>query len=586
MPDIKTLQISYPDFRFGEVIDPEQIDANNSELMNKINEITPVLNISKTNSDNNTQLYSDLNSSMSQYKTDISNEVDTLSSNFNVLNNSMTSYKNDITSKQNSLEQRQNQVIAGVTSDSEIQDSRVSYDGVSYTTLGEHLRALGNQLKDISYKSITEYKQDGDLDYTEAFKRYFADLKAGNKITLKINVPLCIISSQIIMPFNNYISIVGDGAGNTIRYIGAPDTDVFYCNKGTETGNIYLTGEIKNLRFETSVSNVTMFKEVVAYTSLFTFKDCVFSGFYYAIVFDRAYWTSVSGCDIINGTNGLLLYNANSCRIFSSYFRFLSGTGITFDNNDTVHPTSAGVNVTNTNYEKVEEGIRIKSTLYGACFIGNYFECNKDKYSFNIVEPNGTITNTTFSGNFARTDNMFNLTSCDSVTFSGGHLGIIFPNTSNGKIKKVILINSNEDYINILNSKYHDGEIYDMTFVRDGMAWQPLTSNHPVTINKDEIRVPAHGTVKVAETKALRTFRLLNFYADNIWQIDVKVIKDGAEVFTKKTDKGEGNALHPLYKEDLLSSAKVFSIVLSNNTNSEIVLKFFTLTYISNLYHS
>ena len=148
------------------------------------------------------------------------------------------------------------------------------------------------QIEEISYKSINHYKLKDDKDYTEAFRRYFLDLKSGKKITLVINEPLCEISEQILLPYGVNISIVGYGIGNVIRYVGKSGVNVFYCRYG-DLGEIegvnkaYLQGEIKNLRFETTVENVILFKQLVGYINKFDFKDCVFSNFKYSIWFEK-----------------------------------------------------------------------------------------------------------------------------------------------------------------------------------------------------------------------------------------------------------------------------------------------------------
>lgn len=41
---VNTLNISFPDFKMNDIIDPEQFDINNSELVTKINEIKDVIN--------------------------------------------------------------------------------------------------------------------------------------------------------------------------------------------------------------------------------------------------------------------------------------------------------------------------------------------------------------------------------------------------------------------------------------------------------------------------------------------------------------------------------------------------------------
>lgn len=41
--------VPYPDFKLGEIIDPEQFDANNAEIIRKLNEVISVLNEDKTN---------------------------------------------------------------------------------------------------------------------------------------------------------------------------------------------------------------------------------------------------------------------------------------------------------------------------------------------------------------------------------------------------------------------------------------------------------------------------------------------------------------------------------------------------------
>lgn len=49
MADILELEISYPDFVLGSIIDPDEFDQNNTDVVDKINEIIPSVN-SNTNS--------------------------------------------------------------------------------------------------------------------------------------------------------------------------------------------------------------------------------------------------------------------------------------------------------------------------------------------------------------------------------------------------------------------------------------------------------------------------------------------------------------------------------------------------------
>lgn len=464
----------------------------------------------------------------------------------------------------------------------------------------ERLNGIDSHLADIQnklYKSIEDYRLPLETDYSEAFKRYFDDLKSGKKVTVKINVPICEIKKQIVMPYNVPISIVGEGSGNIIRYTGSINTDVFYCRKGDlgelENDNVYLYGEVKNIRFETSVSNTIMFKQLKGYISKFSFKDCVFSGFKYGIWFEKAWWTDIDGCEFLNGQNGVMLFDANSSRFINSYFRFLTGDGITYDSDLTyVKKGTAGITVAFANFEQVECGIRIKSSLYGGNITGCYWECNQDKPSI-FMEDTASMSNFTFTGNFARKDNIAFLKNIRAVTFNGGHMALALPTTATStvdtmtkSVRSLILNNTDSDYYAITNRRIHEDEIYDLTFMKNQKAYQPITSNQPVTISKDEIRLTTGQEVQVASMKAQRTFRLINYYADNIYQATVRVYKGSMLVYSNKSDIGEGSIMNPLYKEDFLSSPTIFKVFIANEGSNEIVLRYLTLSIVGNCYKS
>ena len=467
--------------------------------------------------------------------------------------------------------------------------------------IGEIKSTLDNkvkQIEEISYKSINHYKLKDDKDYTEAFRRYFQELKEGKKITLVINEPLCEISEQILLPYGVYISIVGYGIGNVIRYVGKSGVNVFYCRYG-DLGEIegvdksYLQGEIKNLRFETSVNDVILFKQLVGYINNFSFKDCIFSNFKYSIWFEKGWWTNISGCDFINGENGVMLFDANSSRIINTYFRFMSGTAITYDSDLTyVKRGTAGINLAFVNFEQVDVGVRLKTVLSAGQMNGCYWECNKNRPAI-YTEDTGGFTNFTLTANYARYDNVSILNNLRTVTINGGHMPITLPTTTTPTIEGItksvqnlMILNNDYDYFPIYNKQIHDGEILDLTFLTKQNSWNALTSNYPYTVSRESITVQPNEEVIVANGMANRTFRLLNFFASGMWKATIRVYKGSELVYSEKADIGESSLLKPLYKIDNMGSIQTFTIKVANETTSAFTLNNFTLSYLCNCYKS
>ena len=492
----------------------------------------------------------------------------------------------------------------------EVKEAREDVNGVFHEKLKDRIDSEVNEIKtsldnietqieEISYKSITHYKLDNDKDYTEAFRRYFADLKSGNKISLKINVPLCEVSERIILPYNCRISISGDGINTIIKYVGNSNNDVFYCKKGdlgeTNSSNTYLTGEIRNLRFETNVSNVDLFKQLKGYISNFSFRDCQFSGFNYAVVFEKAYWTNIINCEFLNGVNGIKLYECNSSRLINTYFRFLSGVGIVFDSDISLSTRgSAGVSMSQLNFEQVPTAILIAkdTNMLSGNMSGCYFECIGEKNTI-LMEDGSSMSNFVFSGNYARYDCRAKLQNLRAVTFDSGHMSLILPNTTTPtktsltkNIQSLTLINCDTDFAPISNMSVHDGEILNLGFVKNNMGWQFLTSNYPFTVFRETITLSPGEEKIVANAMAQKSFRFLNYYGESIYKATIRIYKDDEIVYSVKSDIGEGNPLSPLYKEDFLSKATGFTIRIANETTSDITINNLTLSYICNMYKS
>ena len=478
----------------------------------------------------------------------------------------------------------------------EVKEAREDVNGIYHENLkariDSEVNEINSTIEKTSYKSINHYKLKDDKDYTEAFRRYFNELKSGKRVTLKINIPVCEISEQIQIPYGVVISIVGDGQNSIVKYVGSEPITIFN-GIYDGAGKSYIQGEIRNITFLTDVSGCILFKQVGGYTNKFDFNNCVFNNFYYSLWIEKAWWTNIVNCDFINGENGIKLFDSNSNRIINSYFRFMTGAGITYDTDLNYEKKgTAGIGITNINFEQVDIGIKINSPIYSGQISGCYWEVNKNRYSI-YMEDSATMSNFVFSGNYARYDNMAILKNIRSVTIVGGHMAITLPetttNTYDSKYKAVdnlIIINHDSDFVPIRNKKVHENEIFDLSFFEKEKAWSLLTSNPPFCICKDEITLEPNEEITVATTNSQRTFRFLNFTGDAVWKANVRVYKGDEMVYNVQADIGEGSYTNPLYSVDNLSSVTAFRIKIANETTNRITIRNFTASFISNVYKS
>ena len=271
----------------------------------------------------------------------------------------------------------------------------------------------------------------------------------------------------------------------------------------------------------------------------------------------------------------------------------MSGAGITYDTDLNYEKKgTAGVGLTNINFEQVDIGIKINSPILSGQISGCYWEANKDRYSI-YMEDTASISNFVFSGNYARYDNMAILKNIRSVTIVGGHMAITLPETTTHtydtrykSVDNLIIINHDSDFVPIRNKKVHENEIFDLSFFEKEKAWSLLTSNPPFCVCKDEITLEPNAEITVASTNSQRTFRLLNFTADGIWKANVRVYKGSEMVYNVKTDIGEGSYTKPLYSADNLSSVTAFYIKVANESTSKITIRNFSASFISNVYKS
>lgn len=469
--------------------------------------------------------------------------------------------------------------------------------------INEKLDNLNKRITVSSYLNISDLKLDSEENYNNAFDRYFEKLKNGEKIGLLINVSECIVTKNFTLPYNKYISIIGSGYGNSIVFNGTGD--LFSCIKGnlgeTEEDNVYLQGEIRNLNIRTLNNENIMLKQLKGYTSNFSIGNCIISGFKHAVWCEKAWWFNVYNCDIINGVNGITLFDANSSRIVNTFFRFLTGTGVTYKSDEYYKKSgTAGICLDKVNFEKVECGIHFDARIYGGDITNCYWECNLNKPSITMSDT-ATLNCFTFNSNFARTDNKFYVKTMRNVTFNGGHMPMVLPETSDPffvskshpfSIMHVVIINSDEDYYAISNYNVHNDQIFKISFKTYSNKWNLLTSNAPLTSCKDELTLEPNQEYVIAYAKYLKDFKLINVFGDDIFKATIKVTKEAdngetEELFNVKHDTLEGSLYKPLFHyNEPTSAAFIIKVKIVNEESEAINLKQICCNYSFNCYKS
>lgn len=446
---------------------------------------------------------------------------------------------------------------------------------------------LSSQIKDIEdniSKSINEYKQDTDVDYTNAFRRYFEDVKS-NKIDLFLPKGRFIVSETIQLPKNTYFSLFGSGRNTIIEYTG---NDTLFKFENSDTGNIYITGMFRDLSIIGTKTSYAI-KEVGAYTSGVSFNNCRISGFLYAIWLERAYWTNIINCEISSNVNGVYLSGANSSKIINSFFRFNTEKCLVLGRECGLNGSS-GVMISGNSFDNGMCGIEVDCTLI-CSIIGNYFEIGKgiDTTGVNksiTVSKDGCLYNCYISGNYARYDNRFYITNSYNTTMISNNMTYEFPSDSSGKIESLYLLNHKHADYYIYNKKMYEDNIIEFTSDKKSSAWSLLTSNPPVTSSRETVTIEAGQEYTIADILTQRSFRLYGFSSSNIWKCNVRVYNGEDLVFETKKDFGESSFLEPLFKLDYLQNPKLISIKIHNPQDTAVTLNNLTVTYSSNLYTS
>lgn len=170
---ITNLSLSYPDFKWQEIIDPDQFDINNADIVNKVNEVIARVNHNTTTIEGYATSKAD--------KSYVDSQVTNLQGQINTINTTLSSHTTNI----NNLTAQKADKIYVDQKLSEIQSGQVA-DGVVSTSKIQNGAVTNPKIAD---GAITASKVDNVTVYTGA--------KTDSQIANAVNTAQANLQAQI-----------------------------------------------------------------------------------------------------------------------------------------------------------------------------------------------------------------------------------------------------------------------------------------------------------------------------------------------------------------------------------------------------